>query len=66
MKMKKRHQQKLVLLSILLFFVWNVPFISIFDGASHFFGFPVFFIFIFISWALSIAVAYLILKRYYE
>ncbi len=66
MKMKKRHQQKLVLLSMLLFFVWNVPFISIFDGSSHLFGFPIFFIFIFVSWGLSVVVAYFILKRHYE
>ncbi len=65
MKMKKRHQQKLVLLSVVLFFAWNVPFVTLFDVPSHLFGFPVFFVSIFVSWGLSIGIAYLILKRYY-
>ncbi len=66
MKMKKRHQQKLVILAIALFFLWNVPFATIFDGNGHFFGFPVFYVFIFISWLLMILISYIILKKFYE
>jgi len=66
MKMKKRHQQKLILVSIVLFFLWNVPFVTIFDGDAHVFGFPIFYVFIFLSWFLSIVLAYIILKKFYE
>lgn len=65
-KMKKRHQQKLILISIVLFFLWNVPFVTIFDGEAEIFGFPMFYVFIFLSWLVSIVLAYIILKRFYE
>ncbi|MEM1339994.1 MAG: hypothetical protein AAF717_19640 [Bacteroidota bacterium] len=66
MKMKKRHQQKLVVLGLVLFLLWNVPFVSIFDGEFQLFGFPAFYIFIFLSWLLAIVIAYRILKKFYE
>ena len=65
-KMKKRHKQKLILISIVLFFLWNVPFVTIFDGDAEIFGFPIFYVFIFSSWLFSIVLAYIILKRFYE
>ncbi|MBS9462171.1 hypothetical protein LV716_17775 [Flagellimonas sp. HMM57] len=64
--MKKRHQQKLVVLAVLLFFLWNVPFVTIFDGDAQLFGFPIFYVFIFLSWFVAIIVSFLILKKYYE
>jgi hypothetical protein len=64
--MKKRHQQKLILVSIVLFFLWNVPFVTLFDSDGHFFGFPKFYVFIFLSWLIAIVLAYIILKRFYE
>ncbi|MAU15716.1 MAG: hypothetical protein CMH46_09275 [Muricauda sp.] len=64
--MKKRHQQKLILVSIVLFFLWNVPFVTLFDGDTQIFGFPIFYVFIFLSWLFSIVLAYIILKRFYE
>ncbi|AWX45869.1 hypothetical protein HME9304_02899 [Flagellimonas maritima] len=66
MKMKKRHQQKLVVLSILIFFLWNVPFITIFDVDYQIMGFPAFYIFIFVSWFIAVIVSYIILRKYYE
>jgi len=66
MKMKKRHQQKLVVLGIVLFFIWNVPFVSIFNGDFQVLGFPAFYVYIFLSWLVSIIIAYNILKRFYE
>lgn len=66
MKLKKRHQQKFIVLAAMLFLLWNVPFVSIFDGEGQFFGFPMFYIFIFLTWLLSIIVSFLILKRFYE
>lgn len=66
MIMKKRHQQKLVVLGFVLFILWNIPFVSIFKGDTALFGFPVFYVFIFMSWLLAIVVSYIILKRFYE
>ncbi len=64
--MKKRHQQKLLLISLVLFLIWNVPFVSIFDGDYQLFGFPVFYVFVFLSWFFAIVASYIILKRFYE
>lgn len=64
--MKKRHQQKLVFLSALLFVLWNVPFVSIYDGGQELLGFPSFYLFIFFTWFVAIVVAFIILKIYYE
>ena len=66
MKMKKRHQQKLVVLSIVLFLLWNVPFVTVFDADFQLFGFPAFYLLIFVTWAVAIIVAYIILNRFYE
>ncbi len=66
MKVKKRHQQKFVVLSVMLFLLWNVPFVSIFDGDAQFLGFPMFYVFIFGSWLVSIVVAFVILNKFYE
>lgn len=66
MKMKKRHQQKLVVMGIVLFFLWNVPFVTIFDGDFDILGFPALYIFIFMGWGISIVVSYIILKKFYE
>ncbi len=64
--MKKRHQQKLVVLSIALLFLFNVPLIFMFNHSGSIFGFPVLYFFIFLIWAISILVSFNILKRYYE
>jgi len=66
MIMKKRHQQKLVVLGVVLFFLWNVPFVTIFDGDFDILGFPALYIFIFMVWAIAIVFSYIILKRFYE
>lgn len=66
MKMKKRHQQKLVVLAAVLFLIWNVPFVTIFDVDFQILGFPAFYVFIFLSWLVSSIVAYRILKKFYE
>jgi hypothetical protein len=64
--MKKRHQQKLILISIVLFFLWNVPFVGIFDMEGQILGFPILYVAIFSSWLLSIIFAYIILKKFHE
>lgn len=64
--MKKRHQQKLIVLSILLLCLFNVPILLIFNNSTTFIGFPVLYFYIFFVWIASIVVSYFILKKYYE
>ncbi|MBQ4820986.1 hypothetical protein [Aquimarina sp. MMG016] len=64
--MKKRHQQKLIVVSLLLFLLWNVPFILIFDHSGEVFGFPMIYFFIFIIWIIAVVVSFIILQRHHE
>lgn len=64
--MKKRHEQKLVVLSIALFLAFNVPFVLIFNFEGAIFGIPTFYFSIFSIWLLSILISGIVLKRHYE
>lgn len=64
--MKKRHEQKLVVLAISLILIFNVPFILIFNGNGQIFGIPTLYVSIFSIWFFSILISYIILKRHYE
>jgi len=64
--MKKRHQQKLVLLSAALLLLFNVPLVLLFDGDDAILGFPVFYFSIFSIWLFATIVSYIVLTRYYE
>ncbi|MEY2869340.1 hypothetical protein SAMN05192550_0111 [Flavobacterium glycines] len=64
--MKKRHEQKLIILSMLMILALNLPLILLFDSSKPLFGFPVTYIYIFSAWLFSIATTYLIVKKYYE
>ncbi|PKP39581.1 MAG: hypothetical protein CVT98_01255 [Bacteroidetes bacterium HGW-Bacteroidetes-15] len=64
--MKKRHQQKLIVLSILLLCLFNIPIILIFSSSTSFMGFPLLYFYVFFIWIVSIIVSYIILKKYYE
>ncbi|MFV8362847.1 hypothetical protein ACNQGO_05595 [Flavobacterium sp. ZT3P35] len=64
--MKKRHEQKLVILSMLMLLALNAPLLLLFDSSQPLFGFPIIYIYIFSAWLFSIAISYLIVKRYYE
>ncbi|HCE55207.1 MAG TPA: hypothetical protein DER05_09485 [Lutibacter sp.] len=64
--MKKRHQQKLIVLSILLLCLFNVPILLIFNSSTTFIGLPVLYFYIFFIWIVSIIVSYILLKKYYE
>ena len=64
--MKKRHEQKLIVLSFALLILFNVPFILIFNLNGNIFGVPTFYFSIFSIWLLSIIISYIILKRHYE
>lgn len=64
--MKKRNQQKLVILAISLLFLLNIPFVLIFDGKDVLYGIPSFYVFVFTVWLLSIVFSYVIIKRFHE
>ncbi|WP_338378697.1 hypothetical protein [uncultured Flavobacterium sp.] len=64
--MKKRHQQKLIVLSIGLLIAFNIPIVLLFDTSTPLFGFPIIYIYIFSIWILSILVSLLVVNRYYE
>lgn len=64
--MKKRHEQKLIVLAIALFLIFNVPFVLTFSVDGAFWGIPTFYFSIFSVWLLSIIISYIVLKRHYE
>lgn len=64
--MKKRHQQKLVVLSLLLLLVLNLPIVLLFDSADNVLGLPVIYIYIFSVWLFSVLMSLIVVQRYYE
>lgn len=64
--MKKRHQQKFIIVSIILLIGLNLPIALLFDSAQNLLGFPVIYIYIFSLWLFSILTSFLIVKRYNE
>lgn len=64
--MKKRHQQKLIVLSFILLIGFNLPILLLFDKAGFVFGLPVIYVYILTIWVFSVLLSYIILKRYYE
>ena len=64
--MKKRHQQKLVVLCVLLLLVLNLPIVLLFVSADNVFGFPVIYIYIFSVWLFSVLMSWIVVQRYYE
>jgi len=64
--MKKRHEQKLVVLSIALLLVFNIPFVLIFNFEGAIFGIPTLYFSLFTFWMISIVISYIVLKRHYE
>ncbi|MDI1318067.1 MAG: hypothetical protein PSU83_12230 [Flavobacterium sp.] len=64
--MKKRHQQKLVILSMALLIGLNIPIVLLFDSAKSLLGFPIIYIYIFSIWAFSVLLSFIIIKRYDE
>jgi len=64
--MKKRHEQKLIILSIGMLLILNIPLLLVFNLDGSIFGVPVFYFSIFTIWLASIIISYIILKRYYE
>jgi membrane protein YdbS with pleckstrin-like domain len=64
--MKQRHQQKLVIISLVLLIALNLPILLLFDSADSLLGFPVIYIYLFSVWLFSALLSLLIIKRYHE
>ncbi|MCB0460402.1 MAG: hypothetical protein R2821_11285 [Flavobacteriaceae bacterium] len=64
--MKKRHEQKLIVLSIVLFLFLNIPLLLIFNIDGAVLGIPILYFSIFLFWLIAIIVSFIILKRHYE
>lgn len=64
--MKKRHEQKLIILAIAALFVFNIPLLLVFNLEGSLFGFPILYAAIFGVWLLIIVISYVVLNRYYE
>ena len=64
--MKKRHEQKLIVLSISLFLLFNLPFLLVYNFDGDVFGIPSFYFSIFSIWMLSVVISFIVLKRHYE
>ena len=64
--MKKRHEQKLVILAFGLALIFNVPFVLTLSKDFVIFGIPFFYFALFLIWLLSIVISYYVLNKYYE
>ncbi len=62
--MKKRHQQKLVILSIGIVLLVNIPLVFIFNSSDAVLGFPLLYFYLFSVWLISILLTALVLKRH--
>ncbi|EMY80481.1 hypothetical protein ES731_10220 [Psychroflexus gondwanensis] len=62
--MKKRHQQKLIFLSLSLILLINIPFVFAYNSDVSVLGFPLFYFFIFVIWLISVVISFSILKKY--
>lgn len=64
--MKKRHEQKLVILSIGLMMAFNIPISLLFNSEKEVFGYPMILIYLFVVWMFSIIISFVIVKKYDE
>lgn len=64
--MKKRHQQKLVILAIVLTVLFNYPMLLSFSHSFSILGFPAFYFFVFLIWLIAIFITYRIMNKFYE
>jgi len=64
--MKKRHEQKLVILSIGLMMAFSIPISPLFNSEKNVFGYPMILIYLFAVWMISIIISFVIVKKYDE
>ncbi|MDV7695415.1 hypothetical protein N6B72_00645 [Chryseobacterium soli] len=64
--MKKRYEQKLIILNIGLMIAFSIPISLLFNSEREVFGYPTILIYMFTVWMISIIVSFVIVKRYDE
>lgn len=64
--MKKRHEQKLIILSFGLMVLFSAPIILLFNSEKEVFGLPLLYVYIFGVWLLSTVASFIIFKKYDE
>lgn len=62
--MKKRHEQKLILLSIGLMVAFSIPVSLLFNSEQEILGYPLLLVYLFTVWTASVVIAFVIVKRY--
>ena len=65
-EMKRRHEQKLIILSLTLLVLFNAPVLLLFDKAKSVLGLPMIYAYLFSVWLLSGIVSFFIFKRFDE
>ncbi|MDP2160074.1 MAG: hypothetical protein Q8K02_06305 [Flavobacterium sp.] len=61
--MKKRHIQKLLVLSLALWTLFNIPLVLLVQSTASFLGFPMFYVYLFSIWLGSIIVSFIIINK---
>lgn len=64
--MKKRHEQKFILIAFLLFILLNMPLLLLFDSHQNMFGLPAIYVYVFCIWLSSIVITYFLIKKFDE
>jgi ABC-type transport system involved in multi-copper enzyme maturation permease subunit len=64
--MKKRHEQKLIILSVGLLIAFSIPVSLLFNSEKEVLGYPTILIYIFAVWMVSIIISFVIVKKYDE
>lgn len=64
--MKKRHKQKLVILSITLFVMLNAPVLLLFNHTQKILGLPMIYLYLFMIWLASSIASFLIFWKFDE
>jgi len=64
--MKKRHQHKMIIISIILLMGFNLPIVLLFDSSQNLWGFPIIYIYLFSISTISTLFSFLIVKIYNE
>jgi ABC-type transport system involved in multi-copper enzyme maturation permease subunit len=64
--MKKRHEQKLIILSFGMMIAFSIPISLIFNSEKEVLGYPMILIYLFVVWMISIIISFVIVKRYNE
>ncbi|WP_370898184.1 hypothetical protein [Chryseobacterium gossypii] len=64
--MKKRHEQKLIILSIGMMVAFSIPVSLLFNSEKEIVGYPMILIYMFAVWMVSIIITFVIVKKYDE